>query len=55
MIESINDILKSIYDIEHSRHRSPVNALVNRLLVCALIHSWKDYQIFFIIKTQNSR
>jgi hypothetical protein len=29
MIESINDILKTICDIEHTRHRSPVNALLN--------------------------
>lgn len=29
MIESINDILKSVCDIEHTRHRSPINALLN--------------------------
>ena len=29
MIESINDILKTICDIEHTRHRSPINALLN--------------------------
>jgi hypothetical protein len=29
MIESINDILKTVCDIEHTRHRSPINALVN--------------------------
>jgi Transposase DDE domain len=29
MIESINDILKTVCDIEHTRHRSPVNALLN--------------------------
>lgn len=29
MIESVNDILKTVCDIEHTRHRSPVNALLN--------------------------
>ncbi len=35
IIESILDQLKNISQIEHSRHRSPVNFLVN--LVCGLI------------------
>ena len=29
VIESVTDILKTICDIEHTRHRSPVNMLVN--------------------------
>lgn len=29
VIESVNDILKTVCDIEHTRHRSPINALVN--------------------------
>lgn len=29
VIESINDILKTVCDIEHTRHRSPVNAILN--------------------------
>lgn len=36
MIESINDILKTVCDIEHTRHRSPINALLNVFAgVCA--------------------
>jgi hypothetical protein len=35
MIESVIDQLKNISQIEHSRHRSPVNCRVN--LVCGLI------------------
>ena len=35
IIETINDQLKNISQIEHSRHRSPVNFCVN--VVCALI------------------
>lgn len=37
IIETINDQLKNIYQIEHSRHRSPINFLVN--LVAGLIAS----------------
>lgn len=29
VIESVNDILKTVCDIDHSRHRSPVNMMVN--------------------------
>nr|WP_245916024.1 transposase [Merismopedia glauca] len=35
LIETINDQLKNISQIEHSRHRSPVNFCVN--LLCGLI------------------
>ena len=35
IIETINDQLKNIYQIEHSRHRSPINFLVN--LIAGLI------------------
>ena len=35
IIETINDQLKNVYQIEHSRHRSPINFLVN--LVAGLI------------------
>ena len=29
LIESVNDLLTSVFDIEHTRHRNPLNALVN--------------------------
>jgi hypothetical protein len=35
MIESVNDILMTVCDIEHTRHRSPINALVH--MTCAII------------------
>jgi len=35
IIETINDQLKNISQIEHSRHRSPANFLVN--VICGLI------------------
>jgi hypothetical protein len=31
VIESVNDFLKNICQVEHGRHRSPVNFLVNLL------------------------
>lgn len=31
LIESVNDLLTSFFDVEHARHRSPVNALANIL------------------------
>jgi hypothetical protein len=57
IIETINDQLKNICQIEHSRHRSPVNFLVN--LVSGLvaytffpkkpsIRCLKDYQLGFL-------
>lgn len=35
VIETVNDQLKNMCDIEHTRHRSPINAMVN--LVAGLI------------------
>lgn len=41
IIETINDQLKNISDIEHSRHRSPVNFMVN--LIAGLIsYTWQS-------------
>jgi hypothetical protein len=41
IIETINDQLKNICDIEHSRHRSPTNFLVN--IIAGLIsYSYRD-------------
>lgn len=35
MIESVNDILMTVCDIDHTRHRSPINAIAH--MTCALI------------------
>lgn len=35
MIESVNDILMTVCDLDHTRHRSPVNALAH--MTCAII------------------
>ena len=29
VIESVNDILMTVFDIDHTRHRSPKNALIH--------------------------
>lgn len=29
LIESINDILMTVFDIEYTRHRSPINAITH--------------------------
>lgn len=43
MIESVIDLLKHICDIEHSRHRSPINAMVN-LLAGLSAYSFLDHK-----------
>ena len=35
IIETVNDLLKNVYQVEHSRHRSPTNFLVNLLAALA--------------------
>jgi hypothetical protein len=35
LIESVNDILICVFDLEHSRHRNPYNALAH--ILCGLI------------------
>lgn len=41
MIESINDILKTVCDIEHTRHRSPINALLN-VFAALCAYTWLE-------------
>ena len=41
LIEIINDQLKNISQIEHSRHRSPTNFLAH-LLAGLLAYTWQD-------------
>jgi hypothetical protein len=43
VIETINDQLKNISDVEHSRHRSPINFLVN--IICGLISCQEQHCI----------
>ena len=43
VIESVIDILKNICNIEHSRHRSPANALVS-ILAGLIAYSFPDHK-----------
>lgn len=38
LIESVNDILMSVMDVDHSRHRSPVNAMVHTMAGLVAYH-----------------
>ena len=38
IIETVNGQLKEIFNIEHSRHRSPINALVHMLSALFAYH-----------------
>ncbi len=44
IIETTNDQLKNISQIEHSRHRSPVNFCVNVLWINRLLPSTQETQ-----------
>lgn len=48
VVESVFDILSSICDIEHSRHRKPINACVH-ILSALIAYQYLDQkpQIFF--------
>ncbi|WP_421947354.1 IS982 family transposase [Phaeodactylibacter xiamenensis] len=41
VIESVNDILMTVLDIEHTRHRSPVNAMVH-MNACLVAYDYLD-------------
>lgn len=41
IIESVNDILMTVFDIDHTRHRSPINAVVH---VFAAIAAYSFYE-----------
>jgi len=43
-IEAVNDILMSVCDIDHTRHRNPINALV-QVLSGLVAYSFLDPQI----------
>lgn len=41
VIESVNDILMTVFDIEHTRHRSPINAFTH-MLAALVAYSFYD-------------
>lgn len=48
LIESVNDILTSVFDLEHTRHRSPVNALAHMLSALIAYCFYEDKPAVFI-------
>lgn len=41
VVESVIDLLKSVCNVEHTRHRSPINAFTN-ILVCLIAYQFLD-------------
>ena len=54
VIESVNDILTSVFDLEHTRHRSPVNALAHMLSALIAYCFYPDKPAVFV-EQNNSR
>lgn len=48
VIESVNDILSSVFDLEHTRHRSPVNALAHMLSALVAYCFYPDKPAVFV-------
>ncbi len=59
LIESVNDLLTSVFDVEHTRHRIPLNAQVNILSgLVAYCFMTTSHQSSYLLKEgfiQNSR
>jgi hypothetical protein len=52
LIESVNDILMSVFDVDHTRHRSPVNALVHTLAGLVAYHFYEHKPCVFVKPVQ---
>jgi hypothetical protein len=48
VIESVNDILTSVFDLEHTRHRSPVNAMAHMISALIAYCFYEDKPTVFI-------
>ena len=48
LLESVNDILMSVMDVDHSRHRSPVNALVHTMAGLVAYHFYDTKPSVFV-------
>lgn len=50
LIESVNDILMTVFDIDHSRHRSPINAVAHTYSGLAAYCFYDEKPRTFIVK-----
>lgn len=48
LIEPVNDILMSVQDVDHTRHRSPLNALVHILSGLVAYHFYETKPCVFV-------
>lgn len=48
IIESVNDILTSVFDLEHTRHRSPINAMAHMISALIAYCFYKDKPAVFV-------
>ena len=48
LIESVNDILMSVQDVDHTRHRSPLNALVHTMAGLIAYHFYDTKPCVFV-------
>ncbi|WP_018620655.1 IS982 family transposase [Spirosoma luteum] len=48
LIESVNDILMSVMDVDHSRHRSPLNAIVHTMAGLVAYHFYDTKPSVFV-------
>lgn len=48
LIESVNDILMSVQDVDHTRHRSPLNALVHTMSGLVAYHFYDTKPCVFV-------
>lgn len=52
VIESVNDILTSVFDLEHTRHRSPINAMAHMLAALTAYCFYDDKPAVFLPEAQ---
>ncbi|WP_338790494.1 IS982 family transposase [Bernardetia sp. MNP-M8] len=50
IIESVNDILISVFDVEHSRHRKPINAFTHMAATIVAYHFYPEKPRIFVPK-----
>lgn len=53
LIESVNDILMSVMDVDHSRHRSPLNAIVHIMAGLVAYHFYDTKPSVFVKPVHN--